>query len=42
MGLIYWEIDLDLNCSKNCVLVANNADQGTTFSIADTNFMFQF
>ena len=35
MLLINFEINLDLNWSKNCVIVANNADQATTFSITD-------
>ena len=30
------EINLNLNWSKNCVIVANNANQDTTFSITDT------
>ena len=34
--LINCESDLDLNWSKNCVPVANNEDQATTFSITDT------
>ena len=37
MPLINSEINLDLNWSKNGVIVANNADQCTTFSITDTN-----
>ena len=36
MPLINCEINLDLNWSKNCVIVANNAEQGTTFPIIDT------
>ena len=32
------EIKLDLNWSKNRVIVANNANQDTTFSITDTKF----
>ena len=28
--------NFDLNWSKNCIIVANNADQATTFSITDT------
>ena len=36
MSLINCEINLDLNWSKNCVIVANNANQATTFSINDT------
>ena len=36
MPLINFEINLDLNWSKNCVIVANDAGQGTTFSITDT------
>ena len=35
MPLINCEINLDLNWSKNCVIVATNADQKTTFSITD-------
>ena len=32
MALIYYEINLDLNCSKNCVIVAANvANQSTIF-----------
>ena len=36
MPLINYEINLDLNWSENCVIIANNADQDTTFSITDT------
>ena len=36
MYLINCEINLDLNGSENCVIVANDANQGTTFSITDT------
>ena len=37
MSLINCEIDLDLNCSKNYVIVATDvANQGATFSITDT------
>ena len=36
MVLINCEKNLDLNWSKNCVIVTNNADQTTTFSIANT------
>ena len=36
MPLINCEINLDLNWSENCDLVANNADQDTTLSINDT------
>ena len=36
MSLINCEINLDLVWSKNCVILANNSDQATTFSIADT------
>ena len=36
MFLTICEINLDLNWSKNCVILANNADQATTFSITDT------
>ena len=37
MPLINWEINLDLNWSKNCVIVAAAiTHQGATFSITDT------
>ena len=36
MILINCQINLDLNWSKNGVVVANNADQDTTFSMTDT------
>ena len=36
MLLINCEINLDLNWSKNYVIVGNNADQDTIFSITDT------
>ena len=36
MSLINCEINLDLIWSKNCVILTNNSDQATTFSIADT------
>ena len=36
MVLINCQINLDLNWSKNCGIVANNADQDTTFSMTDT------
>ena len=36
MFLTICEINLDLNWSKNCVILANNADQARTFSITDT------
>ena len=37
MPLVNWEIDLDLNRSKTCIIVATAvADQGATFSITDT------
>ena len=37
MPLINCEINLDLNCSKKCVIVATTvADQGATFSTTDT------
>ena len=36
MRLINFKTNLDLNWSKNCVIVANNADQGTKFRITDT------
>ena len=35
MPLINCEINLDLNWSKNCIIVANNVDKATTFSITD-------
>ena len=35
MPIITCEKNLDLNWSKNSVIVANNADQATTFSITD-------
>ena len=38
MPLVNCEINLYLNRSMNCVMVANNADQATTFSITDTKF----
>ena len=37
MSSINCEINLDLNWSKNCIVVTSNADQETTFSITDTN-----
>ena len=37
MPLINCRINLDLNWSKNCVIVGTNvADKGATFSITDT------
>ena len=33
---INFEINIDLNWCKNCVIVANNADQGRQLSIIDT------
>ena len=39
MSLINWEVTLDLNWSKNCVVVATNAAKTTTFSITNTNFI---
>ena len=36
MLLIISEINVDLNLSKNWVIVSNNANQATTFSITDT------
>ena len=36
MPLINCEINLELDWSKECVIVADNADQETTFSITDT------
>ena len=43
MPLINFEINLDLNWSEKCVIVATAvANQGATFSITDKkNFMFQ-
>ena len=41
MFLINCEINLDLNWSKICVIVANYADQATTFSIVVV-FEFEF
>ena len=39
MPLINCEINIDLNWSKNCVIVDNNADQATTFSITDAKLV---
>ena len=39
--LINFEVNLDLSWSKKSVIVANNADQTTTFSITDTNLYLQ-
>ena len=36
MTLIHREINLDLNWSKKCVVVATNTDQATTLLIIDT------
>ena len=36
MPLINCEIHTDLNWSKNCVILTNNEDLATTFSITDT------
>ena len=36
MHLINCEIKLDLNWSKNCIIVANYANVASTFSITDT------
>ena len=36
MLLIISEINVDPNLSKNWVIVSNNANQATTFSITDT------
>ena len=36
MPSINFEINLDLNWSKKCVIVVSNADQKTKFSITDT------
>ena len=35
MPLVNCDINLDLNWSKNCVIVANNADKDTAFSMTD-------
>ena len=35
MSITNCEINLDLNCSKNCAIVANNANQATTCPITD-------
>ena len=40
MLLINCEINLDLNWSKKCVIVANNADQETKFSITDVPIVY--
>ena len=37
MYFINFVINFDLNWSKNCIIVANNADQVTKFLINDTN-----
>ena len=43
MALINCAFNLDLNWSKNCVIVASNSDQEITFSVTDNcnscNFM---
>ena len=36
MPLIFCGINPNLNWSRNCVKVANNADEAATFSITDT------
>ena len=36
ISLIYYEIILDLNWSKKCVIMTSNADQETIFLITDT------
>ena len=36
MSLINCEINLDVDWPKSCFIVANNANQDTTFSITDT------
>ena len=42
MSLTNFETTLDVNWSEKCVIAAADvADQGTAFSITDTNFMFQ-
>ena len=42
MSLINYEISLELNWSEYCVIVpTNTAAQAITFSITDTDFMFQ-
>ena len=40
MSLINCEISLDLNWSKKCVIVADKADQETTFLVTDTKLYF--
>ena len=35
MALVNCAVNLDLNWSKNCVIVASNSDQETTFSVTD-------
>ena len=39
--LMNCEINLDLNCSKRCVIVAGNADLETTLLITDTKLYVQ-
>ena len=41
MPLINCEINLDLNCSKNWNILANNADQVSIYLIADTKLYVQ-
>ena len=41
MLLINCQINIDLNWSEKCVVVASNADQITTFSITDTKLFVQ-
>ena len=40
MPLIKWEINVTLTWSGNCVISNAVANQGTTFAITATNFMF--
>ena len=40
MSLINCKINLDLNWYKRCVIVAKNADQGTTVLIIDTRTLY--
>ena len=43
MSLINCEINVDLNWSKKCVIIATSAaDQGATFPITDTKLYVSF
>ena len=48
MSFIKYEINLDLNSSRKCIIVASNTDKVATFSITDTKpyvpvvFLYQF